>query len=180
MISLVQSPFGDDASLRVREEYVRRLIAVGSDAEERVSQIVKSGDATNLPALMDVLATFGSKNAADVLRAKLEAGPEGVSEAAANALLRHPTRWALEALSEALQSENTLVVLSALVALRQVGGFDRCDILMPLLRSADRRIRFHAVHLAWQTGCLQADAVRALLPLESDPEIRELLTTLAA
>jgi HEAT repeat protein len=163
----------------VREGYVQRLLNIGADAAERVSQAIKSGDATNLPALMDVLAAFGSKDAADVLRTKLEAGPEAISEAAANALSRHPTRWALEALTEGVQSKKVPVVVAALVALRRVGEFTRCDVLMPLLSSADRRIRFHAVHLAWQAGCLQAGALRALLARESDPEIREVITTLA-
>jgi HEAT repeat protein len=179
LISLVQDPSGDDASLRVRAEYVRRLIAVGDDAEERVSYVVKSGVATNLPLLMDVLAAFGSKDAAELLRTKLEAGPEAISEAAANALSRHPTRWAVEALSEGIQSKKVPVVVASLVALRQVEAFARCDILMPLLNSADRRTRFHTVHLAWQAGCLQAEALRALLGHESDPEIREVITTLA-
>jgi hypothetical protein len=71
------------------------------------------------------------------------------------------------------------VVVAALIALRQVGAFTRCDVLMPLLSGTDRRIRFHAVHLAWQAGCLQAEPLRALLAHESDPEIREVITTLA-
>jgi HEAT repeat protein len=179
LISLVQNPSGDDASLRVRAEYVRRLIDIGDEAEERVSHVVKSGVATNLPLLMEVLAAFGSRDAAEVLCAKLEAGPEAISEAAANALSRHPTRWAVEALSEGIQSKKVPVVVASLVALRQVEAFARCDTLMPLLNSADRRIRFHTVHLAWQAGCLQPEALRALLGDESDPEIREVITTLA-
>lgn len=180
LLALVQNPAGDDAALRLRLTYFRDLVGAGASAEARVSQAVRSGRGANLQVLMDLLAAFESRDAAEVLRERLEAGPEVLSEAAAEALARHPTRWAVDALYHGIQSRKAPAVLAALSALRSAGGPPRCESIVPLLRNQDRRIRFQAVHVAWTGRCVSAAELRDLFREEPDPEIRELIDALLA
>jgi HEAT repeat protein len=178
LITLVQVPAGDDATLRLRDQYVRTLLGRGDEAEARVTPLVQSGNATNMPALMALLAAFESERAADVLEQRMQAGPESLSEAAADALATHPTRWAIDALRRGLQSRQPAVELAALSALRRVHDPTPCELITPLLVSADRSVRFHAIHLAWDSRCLGESLARDLLQKESDPELQAFLRTL--
>jgi hypothetical protein len=106
MISLVQTPTGDDATRRLAAQYRATLVGRGADAEDRVIARIESGRAVNLPALFDVLAAFGTTRAAQALFERLIEGPEGVSQAAAAALATYPTPPARDALRRAAERDD--------------------------------------------------------------------------
>ena len=116
MISLIQTPTGDEATRRVAAQYGGTLVSRGTEAEDRVISRIESGRATNLPALFEVLAAFGTVRAAQTLFDRLVAGPEGVSHAAAAALATHPTPHARDALRRAAERTDIDPAVRTLVA----------------------------------------------------------------
>ncbi len=178
LLTLIQVPTGDAATARLRDQYTGALLGCGEEAERRVASLVQSGTATNMPALMTLLAGFESERAAQILGQALQAGPNTISEAAADALASYPTTFAVEALYEGVRNGRLGIAVPALVALRRLDRRVPCDMLLPLLRSPHRLLRFHAVHLAGASACLGEQLAHELLGNETDAEIRGVLSTL--
>lgn len=176
MITLIQVPIGDAATARVRDRYTDALLSGGEEAERRVAGLVQSATATNMPALMSLLAAFRSERAAKILGQALQTGPETISEAAADALANYPTIFSLEALYQGVRSDKFEVAVPALAALRRLDHRVPCEMLLPVLRSPHRLLRFHAAHLAGASGCIGEELARELLRSETDAEIRDVLS----
>jgi hypothetical protein len=118
LITLIQVPTGDDATLRLRDEYTARLVDQGADAQERIESRIESARATNLPVLMTLLAAFGNERAATFLARKLAAGPEPVALIAAAALAAYDSPSALRELKRCAASQDPAAAKAALSALR--------------------------------------------------------------
>jgi HEAT repeat protein len=171
----VQIPTGDDATLRLRDHGVARLLELGAEAEARVIALLTRGEAINPPALYELLSRIGGERGARYLRDLLRTGTEGVTDTAAVALARSRAPGASDLLMDCLANERESVVVSALMALRVTGLRVPCAVVVPLLRHPVARVRFHAAHLANAAGFLDQSAVGGLLETERDPEVRGVL-----
>ena len=118
LITLIQVPTGDDATLRLRDDYTEKLVGEGAAAQERIESRIESARATNLPVLMTLLAAFGNERAATFLARNLEAGSEPVARIAAAALAAYDSPWALPALRRCAASADLVAAKAALAALR--------------------------------------------------------------
>ena len=151
-IRQVQTPFGGAPDLRERERAAATLLAHADQAHPRLPALLESGQAANPYALIEVLPRFGRPESVPVLAALLTTGPARLSQAARQALARHPLAQARAALVDGLQAERAETRIAAADALITRADPSVCPALHTALNQDDAIVRYHIVQAAGHLG----------------------------
>lgn len=173
-------PFGDAASLRQREAGAQALLARGATAHQRIIDLLRTGHATNAPALVALLPRFGLEAAVPVLLDLLGQADTGLVEVAAQALAQHPSPQAPQALLQALASPHARTLIAAADALGARGSAEAGPRLRELRHHADAGVRFHALQAAHRLQALLPDDLVDAQSSDGDSAVRALAASLRA
>ena len=174
----LQDPFGDEQHLRLQERAVLYLIEHAEDAHPRLLRLLEDNKAANPFAVVEALPRFGRPESVPVLENILRHGSESLSQAAGEALARHPLSGAQEVLLRALTDPRDATVIAAADGLMSRGNPQACGELVKVLEHRNPLVRYRVVQAAGVLGCLEEGELRRIGRDDSDEDIRELAVSL--
>ena len=126
------------------------------------------------PSIVTLLARFDRADSTAILVELLGTGASEVRRAAGAALGTARDPAARQALRAALEAAGADTPIGGLEGLRAAGDPAECAAARPLLRHAVAEVRYVAVDVLADLGCLSADELRALAAGDPDADVREL------
>lgn len=177
-IHFLQDPFGDEAHQREQERAVQYLLSHADQAHPRLLELLQSQQAANPFAIIEVLPRFGRPESVPVLAQILERGPQNASQAAAEALARHPLDSAQTMLLAALSLPAPEAVIAAADGLLSRGDLAACPALLQSSSHPDPLVRYHVIQAAGSLDCLAEDQLAAIARDDPDEDVKELANRL--
>jgi HEAT repeat protein len=165
---------GDDPDQRERNSAIEYLVQHADEAYPRiVAEIDARPFALDAPALIQVLPLFGRDDSVDLLQRILASGDDRVCRAAGEALGRHPSERASDALLRALDSENPQTRIGAAIGLGRRGDISACEPLERRLMVGESVERYYLAQALAQIGC-ENETVWRELEQDAEADIRAL------
>jgi len=171
------SPFGDEPSLRQREQSLQYLLAHADQAHPRLLEMLKRNPtALDAPAIIEVLPRFARSESVPLLEEIMSLGEEIVSRVAGAALAQHPDAGAMDALRRGLRSPTHETIIAAADGILLCGDRAACSELKNLVSHNDPIVRYHLIQAASKLDCFGRDELESLKQNETDADIRALIT----
>jgi HEAT repeat protein len=165
---------GDDPDRRERRAAIEYLVQHADESYPRILAEIESRPfALDAPALIQVLPMFGREDSVDLLERILSSGDDRVCRAAGEALGRHPSARALDALLLALESENRQTRIGAAIGLGRRGDDSVCETLARKTSVGDSVERYYIAQALAHIGC-DEESVWKQLEQDKEADIRAL------
>ena len=161
---------------RERDKARDWLVSHSAMARPALYEIIRAGKPVRLvKAAISLLGQIGDENDVSLLNGFLKKQTE-VTWDAAQALAKHPSSTALNALLDALETSDAQVVGAAAVALGVRGDESARKPLEKLLTNQDESVRYRAVFALQKLGAgASADVLRRHRDQEKSTAVRELI-----
>jgi HEAT repeat protein len=179
-ILVLQSPFGDAPDLREHARIVQFLLEHADRAHPRLLDLLRSGQAANPYAVIEILPRFARPESIPVLEQLAGRDPQNLASAAALALATHPLDDARQALLRGLTASREGTVIAVADALMTRRDPSACGKLSEALGHPNDGARYHTIQAAASLGCLKPEALSAIASGDASEAIRELARRLAA